>query len=67
MKTFLAICLQDYEIIDGDNELLLERGAEYTISVPNERNEVTVFTHLWAHGVPANIFGGLVPGPGDHH
>ena len=66
MKTFRAICLQEQELTDGEKTMLLERGNEYLISVPNARNEVTVFSSYWASGVPAYIFGGLLPGPGMH-
>ena len=67
MKTFLGICLQEQELTDGKKTMLLERGKEYTISVPDARNEVTVFSNYLASGVPASIFGGLVPGPGEKH
>ena len=67
MKTFSAICLKDYEIVDRDKTMTIKRGKEYTVSVPDEHNEVTVFSHCWASGIPADIFGGLVPGPGESH
>jgi len=65
MKTFLAICLQKIEIKNGDRELVLERGKEYIISKPDKKREVIVFSSCWAYGVPVNIFGGLIPGPGN--
>lgn len=67
MKTFLGVCLQEHKIVDGEKTFILERGREYILSVPNKRDEVTVFSKYWASGVPVSIFGELAPGPGDPH
>lgn len=67
MRTFKGICLADHVISEGDQSLSLVRGREYTISPPGEGGTVTVFSTFWASGVPAALFGGLVPGPGDSH
>lgn len=67
MKTFKGICLEDTVISDDKLSLSLKRGQEYIISPPDKDNTVTVFSSCWASGIPASLFGGLVPGPGDSH
>jgi len=59
MKVFKGICLEDREYVDGDKQMNLERGKEYTISREKD-GEVMVFSTFWFKE-DANIFGGIVP------
>jgi hypothetical protein len=67
MKTFKAICLTDTIFSEDGLSLSLKCGNEYIISPPDDDNTVTVFSSCWASGVPASLFGRLIPGPGDRH
>lgn len=57
MQTFKRICLEDYDIIDGEKSLTLHRAQEYLTSAERD-GCVTVFTSFWANGVPIRIFAG---------
>jgi hypothetical protein len=67
MKTYKAVCLEDKVLSYGTDSFTLSRGKEYIISMPGKDDTVTVFSTSWVSGVPANIFGGFLPGPGDPH
>ena len=61
MRVFEAICLEDYEIVEGNDRLELKRGTEYTVSAVRDSDDtVVVFSRYWAR-VPANLFGGVKP------
>ena len=58
MMTFNRICLEDYEMEDGDRQFTLKRGQEYTTSPTREADEtVMVFSRYWVR-VPVRIFAG---------
>jgi hypothetical protein len=57
MQTFNRICVEDYDIIDGEKSLTLKRAQEYITSAERD-GCVTVFTNFWATGVPVRIFAG---------
>lgn len=63
MKVQSAICLEDFtqEIIDRESglraDVTLERGKEYTVSLPDEHGDRTVFTRYW-FTTPGHIWGG---------
>jgi len=52
MKTYERVCIKDFDPY-------LKRGKIYLTSA-EEDGEVTVFTSLWIHGVPVDIFAGEV-------
>lgn len=59
MEVFNAICLRDETFTDGDKQLDLKRGEEYTVSHEKD-GERMVFSRYWAW-VPSNLFGGIEP------
>ena len=76
MKTFKAICIQDFIALDTDGNFChIERGKEYDISeeacspalmakdIPPEIGMVTVFTNYWIKA-PIDIFAGIRSGGG---
>lgn len=66
MKTFKRICIKDAVFQNGEKKLELKRGQEYITGAEENNGHVFVMTQYWAF-VPADLFAGAVPGPGDPH
>jgi len=65
MKTYYAVCLKDENITDKEKSFTLKQGNKYIISPVDSNGNVTVFSTYWIHGVNANLFDNLTPGPGN--
>ena len=54
------ICVKEQTYVDGDAEFTLERGKEYTTSIPrDDRDVVKVFSSYWFMA-PKSLFAGAM-------
>jgi hypothetical protein len=60
MKTFNRICIKDFIIVDqkSGETFKLQRGKEYTTSDVYKDNLITVFSGMWCHNIPVDLFAG---------